>query len=149
VNAVRPWLYVGKYMETADLGLLTRAGIGGMLQLAGPVRQPGIASLYVPVVDGVALPNDALRRGVDFVLAEKRREARVLIACGAGISRAVTFAVAALKEEENLGLLDALLAVKGARPEALPHPVLWESLCRYYREDVPIRSMLGALGFGG
>jgi hypothetical protein len=138
---VRPWLYIGKYRETLDGHLLGANNIGAMLQLADLVDQPGIRSLYLPVDDGLPLPVDLLRQGVDFVRAEKRRGHIVLIACGAGISRSATFAVAALKEEEGLSLLDAYRVVKSRHPGAMPHFALWESLCSYYQEDVPFREL--------
>ena len=141
MHAVRPWLYIGKYREALDWRLLTVNHIGAMLQLADPVEQPGITSLYLPVDDGVPLPGDLLRQGVDFVKAEKRRGHTVLIACGAGISRSVAFTVAVLKEEEGLGLLDAFRAVKQQHPVAMPHFALWESLCGYYQEDIPFRAL--------
>ncbi len=70
------------------------------------------------------------------------------MACGAGISRSATFAVAVLKETEGLSLLEAVQTVKKYHPESLPHPALWESLCAYYGEEVPIISMLNALRGG-
>jgi protein-tyrosine phosphatase len=136
VNKIRPWLYIGKYRDTLNQHLLSAYNIGAMLQLADLVEQPGITSLYLPVDDGVPLPDDLLRQGVDFVLGEKSRGRIVLIACGAGISRSAAFAVAVLKEVEGLGLLDAFRVVKGRHPLAMPHPAIWESLCAYYQEDV-------------
>jgi len=62
--------------------------------------------------------------------------ARILIACGAGISRSVTFAVAVLHEEEDISLLDAFHDVHNINAEALPHYELWHSLCEYYHETV-------------
>jgi protein-tyrosine phosphatase len=138
---IRPWLFVGKYRETLDRRLLTINRIGAMLQLAEPVEQPGVVSLYLPVDDGVPLPEGLLRQGVDFVREERRRGQRVLIACGAGISRSVTFAVATLKEEEGLTLLDALRTVRQRHPDGMPHPALWRSLCSYYQEDAPFEEL--------
>jgi predicted protein tyrosine phosphatase len=60
-----------------------------------------------------------------------------LIACGAGISRSVAFAVAVLKEEEDLSLREALRQVRAKHPGAMPHPALLKSLSEYYGEDVP------------
>ncbi len=137
MNQIRSWLYVGKYRDTLDLHLLAANQIGAMLQLAELVEQPGMTTLYLPVEDGVPLPFDLLHRGVNFVVANKEENKRVLIACGAGISRSAAFAVAALKETEGLDLLDALRAVTQRHPEAMPHMALWESLCAYYDEDIP------------
>lgn len=135
MDQIRPWLYIGKYRDTLNTHLLSVHNIGAMLQLAGPVEQPGITSLYLPVTDGVPLPEDLLRRGVDFAITEKRRGQTVLIACGAGISRSTAFTVAVLKEVEGLSLVEALRLVKQQHPQALPHPAIWESLCTYYEEN--------------
>src|SRR5689334_12250798 len=100
MHKIRPWLYIGKYRETANIDTLIVYRISAMLQLADKVEQIGIASLYIPVEDGEPLPADQLRQGVEFVRAQKAAGKTVLVACGAGISRSVTFTIAALKEEE-------------------------------------------------
>src|SRR5437868_6406606 len=104
MHKICPWLYIGKYRETIDINILIAYRINAMLQLADKVEQIGIASLYIPVEDGEPLPADKLRQGVDFVRAQKAAGKTVLVACGAGISRSVTYSIAALKEEENLSL---------------------------------------------
>ena len=138
MNLIRNWLCIGKYRDTLDATLLASHRIGAMLQLAEAVKHPGIESLYLPVEDGVPLAHHHLRQGIDFVLGQKRLGHKVLVACGAGMSRSAAFAVAALKEDEDLGLLDALRAVKSYHPDTLIHPALWESLCAFYQEDIPI-----------
>ncbi len=145
MNKIQPWLYIGKYRETLNPHLLSTYNIGAMLQLADLVEQPDITSLYLPVEDGLPLPDDLLRRGVDFVMAEKERGRAVLIACGAGVSRSAAFAVAVLKEVEGLNLLDALRAVKQRHPKAMPHPAIWDSLCTYYDEAVSFGNILAEL----
>jgi protein-tyrosine phosphatase len=141
---IRPWLYVGKFSDTQDDVMLRRREIGAMLQLADSVKQPGIPSLYLPVEDGEPLPHDLLRLGVEFVRLEKALGRSVLIACGAGISRSTTFAIAVLKEEEELDLLEAFRQVRALHPEAMPHPALWQSLREYYGEDAPYARLLQA-----
>lgn len=133
---VRPWLAIGKYRETTDLNLLKHFQVGAMLQLADAVPQPGIASLYLAVEDGVPLPREILRRGVDFIRMRKADGHKVLVACGAGISRSVTFSIAALREEENLSLFDAYSQILDVHPDAFPHHALWESLRSYYGDDM-------------
>ncbi len=133
---IRPWLYIGKYRDTNSPALLNSFQIGAMLQLAEAVPQPGIASLYIAVDDGVPLLPAKLRQGVDFIRAQKAADKIVLSACGAGISRSVTFAIAALKEEEGLSLTDAYAAILDKHPDATPHPALWESLQTYYHDNV-------------
>lgn len=134
---IRPWLFIGRFQETQDDDLLRGREIGAMLQLADSTKQRDIPSLYVPVEDGEPLPFDLLRMGVEFVRLEKALGRKVLIACAAGISRSTIFAIAALKEEEQLRLFDAFREVHAMHPDALPHPALWKSLCDYYADDVP------------
>lgn len=142
---IRPWLCVGKFRATRDARLLAAHGVGAMLQLAEPVEQPGIASRYLPVEDGEPLPFALLREGVDYMLAARNRGQVVLVACGAGISRSTSFAIAALKEVEGLSLLESLLSIHRVHPDGLPHPALWQSLCDYYEEQVPFFDVVHAL----
>lgn len=132
---VRDWLTIGKYSETLLPDLLKQEKIGAMLQLAAPAQQTGIESLYLMVEDGVSLHPVVLERGIQFVRAHKAEGRRVLVACGAGISRSSTFATAALKEDENLSLFEAFREIHFAHPYAMPHPELWKSLCAYYGEN--------------
>jgi protein-tyrosine phosphatase len=140
---IRPWLYIGKYRETLNPDLLAVNKIQAMLQFAEPVQQPGIASLFIPVEDIAPVPVQFLDRGIAFVRDQKRQGSRVLIACGAGINRSSAFAIAALKEEEGLKLLDAFREVKRRHADAMPHRPVWESLCRYYGEDIPYAELTG------
>ena len=134
---VRDWLWIGKYTETLLPDVLSQHGITAMLQLAAPVVQPGVESLYLIVEDGVPLHPVVLERGIKFARAQKAQGHPLLVACGAGISRSSTFATAVLKEEENLTLLNAFEQIHLAHPYAMPHPELWKSLCTYYGEDTP------------
>jgi protein-tyrosine phosphatase len=139
---IRSWLHIGKFFETLDIDLLQAHQIGAMLQLAESAPQTGIASRFVHVEDGEPLPTALLREGVDFVRLQKSLGRNVLVACGAGISRSATFALAALKEEEGLSLLKAFREVKAKHPLAQPHPELWQSLCGYYGEQVPYTNLI-------
>lgn len=148
MNAVRPWLFIGKYRETLDEMYLLAQGFGAVLQLAEEISYTRLAWLYVVVDDGVPLPGHLLRQGIDFVLEQHRLGRTILIACGAGMSRSASFAVAALKEVEHLSLTEALQTVKQHHPDTLPHPALWESLCTYYQEDVLYERVLAILTEG-
>jgi protein-tyrosine phosphatase len=142
---IRPWLYVGKFSETREEWLLRAYQIGAMLQLDEAVQQPGMTSLFLPVEDGEPLVPDVLKRGLEFARTQKAWGRRVLIACGAGVSRAAAFAIAVLKEEENLSLLEAVREVRTQHPEIMPHPELWKSLCHYYGENLTLMQMLDVL----
>src|SRR5262245_35643436 len=137
MNRIRPWLYIGKYRDTLDGTLLQASGVGAMLLFVEDVHYPSIASLYLAIEDGVPLASHILQEGLAFIAQHKSEGRAVLIACGAGQSRSVTFGIAALKEEEGLTLMDALRAVAINYPDAEPHKVLWESLCRHYGEEIP------------
>ncbi|HYF64810.1 MAG TPA: dual specificity protein phosphatase [Herpetosiphonaceae bacterium] len=132
MHTIRPWLCVGSYRDSLDAGLLRANRIGALLHLESMVSHPGIAGLYLPVEDAAPLPADALREGMEFVAAARARDATLMIACAAGISRSVAFACAALVEQEGLDLLDAYRAIRAAHRQALPHHLLWESLCARY-----------------
>ena len=142
MNEIRPWLYLGKLRETLSHDYLRAYGIGAMLQLCRKVVQPGIETLFLEVEDGEPLPKDKLMEGIRFVRAQKTNGHKVLIACGAGISRSASFATAVLREEENLCLIDAYRQVRAVHPDARPHPRLWQSLCEHYSEDVPFLEIL-------
>ena len=137
MNQILSWLYIGKYRETLDRPYLAAQNITAMLLLAELVEHPGITSLYLAVEDGEPLSSEMLAKGVEFVKAQKEAGQTVLVACGAGISRSATFAVAALKEMEGLSLRQAIHIVKQAHPDSMPHFHLWHSLCDYYNEAVP------------
>jgi protein-tyrosine phosphatase len=137
MNQIRTWLYIGKYRETLDVEWLNVHQIGAMLQLAERVEKPGITTLYLNVDDGVPIPPDLLTQGIHFVKTQHEKGQKTLVACGAGISRSAAFAIAALKEIEQLSLIAAYQEIKRNHPEALPHPAIWQSLCLYFGEEVP------------
>lgn len=148
MHMIRSWLYIGKFSDTLNICQLSAFNISAMLQMAELVQQPGINCLYLAIEDGQPIPPAALRQGLDFVHSEKNNGGVVLVSCGAGQSRSVVFTVAALKESEGIGLLEALQIVKQRHPEAMPHPALWVSLCRYFQEDVPIQKMMQVAWIG-
>lgn len=136
--AINDWLYIGAYRHTLHRDALNRAGINAMLQLAAPVEHPGIESLYLPVEDGKPLPHHLLEQGVNFIKAQHGENRRVLVACGAGISRSATYCVAGLHEIDGIALLDAYRIVHAQHPEAMPNPYLWQSLLAYHGTEVTV-----------
>ena len=144
MDEIRPWLYIGKYRDTINKTYLESKNIQTMLHLAEKVEQQGIISLYLPVEDMEPIRSDLLKQGIDFILEEKGKGHRVLVACGAGINRSSAFCIATLKEAEGLSLLDAFKEVKNKHPESMPHKPVWESLCKYYGEDIPYLDVMRA-----
>ena len=139
---VRSWLFIGNYRETTDQRWLDQHHIGALLHLADRVEPLGIVTLYLPVDDGEPLPQNALEQGIRFIRKQKAAGHRVLVACGAGISRSVTFAIATLKEEEGLNLMDGYRAIWQVHPEAMPHPALWQSLNQFYGDPTSFLDLL-------
>ena len=134
---IRPWLFVGGLDDSRNPRTLAQNGIGAVLQLAVRVEPKGIATRFLPLLDGEIFDELPLREGVDFVTQQREAGKKVLIGCRYGISRSTSFAIAALKEAEQRTLLDAAREVRRAHPEGLPHVVLWNSLCNYYGEPQP------------
>lgn len=137
MDEIRPWLFIGKYRDTLDKNYLDFKSIKAMLQLADPVGQKGINSLFLAVEDLGETPHVLIKQGVDFILAEKEKGNKVLVACGAGINRSTAFCMAALKEIEGLSLLDAYKEIKRKHPDSLLNEPIWESFCTYYNESAP------------
>lgn len=137
MDEIRSWLYIGKFRETLDKSYLNSMSIKSMLQLADPVKQPNINSLYLPVADLAPTSPELIKQGVDFILTEKEKGHKILVACGAGINRSTAFCMAALKEVEGLSLLDAYKDIKQKHRESIPHEPVWNSFCSYYNETTP------------
>ncbi len=135
---IREWLYIGKYSQTRRLEFLNQVGITAMLQLADHIPQDGIETLYLDINDGESLPHDKIQRGVNFILEQKEVDGRVLVACGAGISRSSTFALAALMEVEKLAIFDAYREVFLRYRGAEPHPELMMSLSAYHGKEMDL-----------
>lgn len=142
---IRPWLYIGKVRETGDRNIMTAYKIGAILQLAYPAQHPNIESLYIAVDDGIPLPPDALRQGIQFAHNQKAENHKLVIGCGAGISRSVTFAMAVLHEEEYISLLDAYEQIATVHPEAMPHYELIKSLGAYYHDPIATKALLSRI----
>jgi protein-tyrosine phosphatase len=144
MHLIRPWLVIGSYRDRQSLALLQARRITAMLELAGHIAHPGIDSLYLPIEDGEPVDRAILARGISYILAQRSAGATALVACGAGISRSTTFAIAALKEAEDLSLLDAAREVRRLHPGGIPHHALWSSLCAYYKEPVSYLALVRA-----
>lgn len=87
--------------------------------------------LELPIVDGEPLPPARLERGVHFIQRRVVHQERVLVQCGAGISRSATFVLAYLIER-GMDLPEAYRFLQHHHPAAAPAPALWQSLIDYY-----------------
>lgn len=135
MHRIRPWLYVGSQRETENPEQLQAHEIGAMLQLHRHIPQEGITEKYLPVEEGYPLPKHSIEQGIQFILDEKAAGRAVLVACGAGVSRSVMFATAALKVAENLTLPEAFSEVLKLHDKAMPDELHWKSMNEYFGED--------------
>ena len=145
MDEVRPWLFIGGYRDINHDWLLSQKNIGAILQMVELASVPGITTLYLEVEDEVPIPSSLIRQGVDFIRKHKASGKRILVACGAGVSRSTAYCIAALKEEEGLSLIEAFKEIHRWHPEALPNEAIWESLCDYYKEPTPYLDVFKAL----
>lgn len=128
---------VGGVRDLLDCQSLEVQQIEAVLQLYGLERERAaiplpLEILPLQVMDRQPLSPEALREGVDFLRRQLGAGRKVLVACGAGMSRSPVF-VAACLHEEGMDLLEAFRMITRARPGIRPHPALVRSLVEYYR----------------
>ncbi len=134
MNKIRDWLYIGNHLDLHDVIEKGHDEIDCILNLVENKTTNLESYLFIDIDDGVPINNINLFNGIEFILNQYQQNKKILIACGAGVSRSATFCVLALKEIEKLSLIDALKVVKEKRKKALPHPALWKSVCEAYDE---------------
>jgi predicted protein tyrosine phosphatase len=144
MDEIRPWLYIGNFRDALDKTYLDFMSIQAMLLFANPVDMEGITVLYLSIEDISPTPPKLIRQGVDFILEEKQKGHKILVSCGAGISRSTAYCVAALREVEGLSLLDAYKEVRLRHPEGLPNKIVWEAFCKYYKDPTPYLDVMRA-----
>jgi protein-tyrosine phosphatase len=127
---IRPWLFISNDRDTCNHDLLATAGVGALLHLAADVAPPGIVTQYLPIEEGELLHPAMLQVGVQCIREQHATGKTVVVACGAGISRSTSFAMAALKEIDGCSLAAAAQIVRRA------HPVVWASLCAFAGEAI-------------
>jgi hypothetical protein len=142
---IRPWLYIGMVRETGDRSVMSAYNIGAILQLAYPATHSGIESLYIDVDDGIALPAGTLQQGITFARTQIAANRPLVIGCGAGISRSVTFTMAVLHEEESISLLDAYEQIAAIHTNAMPHYELLKSLGAHYNDPQMTKALISRI----
>jgi protein-tyrosine phosphatase len=145
---IRDWLFISGYPSASSPQLVKAHGIEASLQLFEAIKMEGVESLYLDVQDGYEITPAQIRSGVDFVRANHEKSKKVLVTCGAGISRSVTFSIACLKEIEGLSLPDAYKSVRQHHPEAMPDHIHWKSISDYYGESGDFWEIWGDITLG-
>lgn len=126
-------VYIAGFRALYNLDMMKSERIYHVLKLYEyePFWPQPFRVLELPVMDGEPLPLPRLARGVRFVQGCVARQERVLVQCGAGISRSATFVLAYLLER-GMDLHDAYLLLQRKHPAASPAPALWQSLIDHY-----------------
>jgi hypothetical protein len=97
-------IWISGYREACDAAALHQARIDAVLQLYGPEPEPlplpaGPEVHSLRVLDGAALPPEALSEGVGFLRTHRGQGHTVLVTCGLGQSRSAVFVAAYLHEQ--------------------------------------------------
>ena len=145
MHRIRPWLYIGSFRDSRNHSLLAVERIGAILHVADTISHPTLEVVCLPIEDGQPVDYAILRQGLDFIHAQREAGQTVLVACGAGISRSTTFALAALKEHEQTTLIETLRSIREPHPEAAPHYALWQSLGAFFDEPISLEGYLKLL----
>ncbi len=141
MHKIRDWLYVASYRETQDLAQLKQQNVGAVLHLQQLVEHDGIATLYLPIQEGFPLTRTEITNGLNFIHNQHTQGHVVVVACGAGISRSVIFAIGALKMAENISLAKAFSDIRKVHERAMPDELHWQSMCQYFGEKIDFWEM--------
>lgn len=142
-------LALGNWQDARDGQGLHQAGVGAVLQLYGPDPRPDVQSfpgalLQLHVIDARPLDPERLDEGLAFIRDQLALGRKVLVCCGAGMSRSPTF-VAAHLYEQGEDLESAYLRVVAQRRGILPHPHLLRSLIERYGAALTPETLLTAI----
>ncbi len=133
-NQITDSLYIGSAQLTTMSEKLKELSITSVLKLyESPPDWPAGFKVYnMPHPDGQPLSAERMARHIRFIANEIEAGRKVLVVCGAGISRSST-AVLAYLVSTGMSLPDAYRLLKSRHPIANPNPVLWESLIKYFK----------------
>ncbi len=139
VDHVVDGIYISGWRATLYLDHLREAKITNVLKLfSDQPHFPADFNVYTnALADGEMIPPGTLKRGVDFVTGRVEEGARVLVMCGAGISRSATFVLASMLER-GWEIRPAFKLLREQHYEATPHPAMWRSLIVEYELDLTL-----------
>ncbi len=124
-------LWIGNAGEASDPTRVLDAGVSALVNLAAeelPPKLPrDILYCHFPLVDGPGNPHATLKIAVETLVSLLREELPTLVYCGAGMSRSVAIAAAAMALWRGDSLEQTLKTVS----DAVPHDVsaaFWREL---------------------
>ena len=123
-------LFIGGIRDAERLAADNPVGITAVISLCGEEVVPkrrDIKYVRIPIDDARPVPISQFE-AVMTAIAEHIRGGRVLLHCGAGMSRSPIFAAAWMHRVGYLHIENALLEIADLRPEIDPSPVLLKSV---------------------
>ena len=135
IDFITDQLAVGALEDVQSPQSLQTAGIDLVLSLVPDVTVDAVRQVYLPVTDREPLADDIIEGALALMEREIANGGRVLIHCQMGISRSPALAVCYLRHALGLSLSQALIAVRRARPSAMPHPALMTSVLEFFERD--------------
>lgn len=138
MRVLEPGLFfLGNAADLRDVASMLAAGVRAVVDLAlaeAPALLPReIIYCRIPLLDGEGNDPAVLRLAVDVAGSLIRAKMPILAACGAGMSRSVAVAAAALAIVEGRSLEASLERVAGTGPHDVS-PGLWRDLKRVFPE---------------
>jgi len=127
MTQILPHLYVGNEVDAANLDALRLHGISHILNVTNSVPcfhegESAMRYMRIPVRDnGLINLRMHFQSALDFIEEARRRNARVLVHCHAGISRSSTVVIAYVMKHMNLAMAQAYQFVKSKRPIIAPN----------------------------
>lgn len=133
MDFVTDMVAIGDAEDLCSIDGLRRQRIGAVLSLAR-LDHPSIPVQHVliEVADRQALSVGDIEAAVQFIKSHVDAGRRVLVHCRSGISRSAALIVCYLHECMGWSIDEAMVRVKGARPQADPHEALLKSIRAHY-----------------
>ncbi|KAF5288355.1 hypothetical protein FQA39_LY15445 [Lamprigera yunnana] len=125
-SRILPFLYVGNSKDASDLSCLQDLGTSCVLNvtssLYGYHEECGITYKQIPASDsGHQNLKQYFEEAFEFIEDARKKGARVLIHCQAGVSRSATIAIAYIMKYKQLSMIEAYKMVKAVRPIISPN----------------------------
>lgn len=146
---IRDWLYISGYPTASSKSKRDAAGITAVLTLHKPISDKDLTSEFLYVRDSGFLAPETIEKGAMYIKARHAIGDHLLVSCGAGISRSVTFGIIALVEIEGLTMVDAYEAIYTQHPRAMPDQRHWQAVADYYDETNDFWQIWGDLTLKG
>jgi hypothetical protein len=133
ISQVTDQLFIGKAKLVYQPEALHELGITSVVKLYEwhPIWADGFRVLDSPFPDGEHIASERLAAFDQHIAAEISAGERVLVVCGAGMSRSATVVLSYLVAS-GMGLHEAYDLLWSKHHDTLPHPYLWRSLIEHH-----------------